>query len=130
MNLLLDTQIFLWMTLQRDRLSDLVSSALQNPDNRLTLSVVSMWEMQLKNQIGKLPLPQPVRQFVVSQRRVNDVGALPVFEHHVWTLNRMPLHHRDPFDRLLIAQAIAEDFTLVSADPLFAKYDVPLLSAE
>lgn len=130
MNLLLDTQIFLWMTLQQSRLSDFISRALQDPDNALYLSVVSMWEMQLKNQIGKLHLPRPVREFVTSERAVNDLRSLPVLEPHIWALNQIPLHHRDPFDRLLIAQAITEQYTLISVDPFFARYPVSLLSAE
>lgn len=130
MNLLLDTQIFLWMTLEPGKLSGSLREQLRHPQNRLLLSVASMWEMQLKHQIGKLPLPQPVQAFVSVQRQVNSVESLPIFERHIWALDSLPLHHKDPFDRLLVAQAIADDYALVSVDGLLAVYPVRLLTGE
>ena len=122
MNLLLDTHIFIWAYQTPHKLTPTVLNALNNPANTLILSVVSVWEMQIKAQIGKLHLPLPVEQFVTLQRNLNNIRSLPVFERHVWTLSTLPMHHKDPFDRLLIAQAISENWWLVTADSVFAKY--------
>jgi PIN domain nuclease of toxin-antitoxin system len=86
-----------------------------------------MWEMQIKTQIGKLHLPLPVEVFVNLHLEENDIQPLPIVAHHIWHLNHLPLHHRDPFDRLLIAQTNADNLTLVSADTSFALYPVTLL---
>lgn len=128
MNLLLDTHIFLWSTAQPDRLTATVREALQNPENELFLSVASVWEMQIKIQTGKLNLPLPIETFVSVQRSLNQIRSLPIVEHHIWLLGTLPMHHKDPFDRLLIAQAIAEQWRLVTVDPVFKQYPVQLLS--
>lgn len=124
MNLLLDTHIFLWIAEQPQRLAPRVLDALRNPENELFLSVVSIWEIQIKAQIGKLTLPLPVNEFVSIQRAINQLYTLPVFERHIWLLDTLPLYHRDPFDRLLVAQTIAEKYQLVTADPIFDQYPV------
>lgn len=129
MNLLLDANIFIWMSMQPNKLSPALRAALQNPAYRAVLSVVSLWEMQIKYQNGKLSLPAPVQRFVTTQVRLRNIQLLPVSDAHVWMLNVLPLHHRDPFDRLLIAQAIVEGYTLASADAVFQKYPVALFSA-
>jgi PIN domain nuclease of toxin-antitoxin system len=79
--------------------------------------------MQVKAQIGKLQLPLPVKAFVTIQRGLNNILALPILEHHIWALDTLPLHHKDPFDRLLMAQAIAEQYQLVTLDQAFSQYD-------
>lgn len=127
MNLLLDTHVFLWAFGQPHKLTASVRDALQNPGNVLILSVVSMWEMQIKAQIGKLSLPVSVQEFVTVQRVLNHIQSLPVLERHIWTLGALPMYHRDPFDRLLIAQAVTEGWLLVTADPVFTQYPVQLL---
>jgi PIN domain nuclease of toxin-antitoxin system len=78
-------------------------------------------------QTQRTGVPVSVENFVISQRRIGDIQSLPVLEHHVWALANLPMHHRDPFDRLLIAQAISEDWTLVTVDPLFANYPVKVM---
>lgn len=128
MNLLLDTHIFLWSAIQPAKLSDSIRQALQDPANLLFLSAASVWEMQIKAQIGKLQLSLPVEEFVPIQRGFNNIMALPIFERHIWALETLPLHHKDPFDRLLMAQAVTEQYQLVTADPIFARYEVPLLT--
>jgi PIN domain nuclease of toxin-antitoxin system len=128
MNLLLDTHIFLWAFGQPHKLTPGVREALQKPENALFLSVASVWEMQIKTRTGKLNLPMSIQEFVAVQRALNHVQSLPVFERHIWTLDTLPAHHRDPFDRLLIAQAIAEGWQLATADPVFAQYPVQLLT--
>jgi PIN domain nuclease of toxin-antitoxin system len=87
-----------------------------------------MWEMQIKAQIGRLHLPVPVKEFVAVQQATNNIQTLPVLERHVWTLNSLPLHHRDPFDRLLLAQAVTEKVHFVSIDAVMTHYPVSLLT--
>jgi len=128
MNLLLDIHIFLWAFGQPDKLASHLQDAIRNPDNALILSVVSVWEMQIKAQIGKLSLPMSVREFVAIQRVLNHVQSLPVVERHIWTLDTLPMRHRDPFDRLLIAQALTEQWRIVTVDPIFAQYPAQLLT--
>lgn len=127
MRLLLDTHMFIWWANQQESLSPTALSALLDESNELLLSVVSIWEMQIKVQVGKLKLGLPLRELVESQVEANEFTILPVELEHVLALDALPLHHKDPFDRLLIAQSIHEDITLVSVDPEFPAYSVKLL---
>ncbi len=127
MRLLLDTHVFIWWADQQETLSATVLSALKDEGNELVLSVASVWEMQIKVQLGKLRLSSPLRELVESQVETNDLKILRVELAHVLVLDTLPFHHRDPFDRMLIAQSIQEDVTLVSADPEFPAYSVKLL---
>lgn len=126
MNLLLDTQIFIWAFDQPDKLPEKYHQPLITPQNQLYLSVASVWEMQIKAQIGKMQLSLPVEEFVALQLKENSIHPLPIHMHHIWYLNSLPFHHRDPFDRLLIAQANAEGLTLASVDRSFDQYPVAL----
>jgi PIN domain nuclease of toxin-antitoxin system len=128
MNLLLDTQIFIWFALEPHKLTSKIRTALANPSNILFFSIASVWEMQIKASLGKLTLPSPVENFVQSQRKLNSVEPLAVIEPYIWSLAHLPLHHRDPFDRLLIAQAIHEQLTLITVDPYFVHYPVRILT--
>jgi PIN domain nuclease of toxin-antitoxin system len=128
MNLLLDTHVFIWWATEPHKLSPHVLSALQNRTNRLVLSVVSIWEMQMKGQMGRLLLPVPAKEFVAVQCASNGIDILPVVEPHVWSLDQLPFLHKDPFDRLLAAQTLAEGYTLVTSDRLLRQYQVPLLT--
>ena|SRR5690349_10192697 len=127
MKLLLDTHIFIWWADQPEKLSPLVLSALQDEANELLLSVASVWEMQIKIQLGKLKLSLPLKELVNKQQEINDLSVSPVALTHVLGVGALPFHHKDPFDRLLIAQSIEEGFTLVSADSHFSAYSVKLL---
>jgi len=127
MRLLLDTHIFIWWADQQESLSETVLSLLKDEANELNLSVASVWEMQIKVQLGKLKLSMPLEELVATQVETNDIRILPVELAHVLALSALPFHHKDPFDRLLIAQSIQEDVTLVSADPEFPAYPVRLL---
>ena len=127
MRLLLDTHVFIWWADQQESLSATVLSVLKDEANELLLSVVSVWEMQIKVQLGKLKLSMPLRELVESQVETNELKVLPVELAHVLVLDTLPFHHKDPFDRLLIAQSLQEDVTLVSADPEFSAYSVKLL---
>lgn len=127
MRLLLDTHVFIWWADEQESLSATALSALKDEANELVLSVASVWEMQIKVQLGKLKLSRPLRELVESQVETNDLKILRVELAHVLVLDTLPFHHKDPFDRMLIAQGIQEDVTLVSADPEFPAYSVKLL---
>ena len=127
MKLLLDTHIFIWWADQPEKLSHAALSALQEEANELLLSVASVWEMQIKIQLGKLKLSLPLKELVKTQQETNQLNLLPVELKHVLALDALPFHHKDPFDRLLMAQSIEEEQTLVSADSQFSAYSVKLL---
>jgi PIN domain nuclease of toxin-antitoxin system len=127
MRLLLDTHIFIWWADQPEKLSPAALSALEDEANELLLSVASVWEMQIKMQLGKLKLSLPLKELVKNQQEINDLTVSPVALSHVLALDALPFHHKDPFDRLLIAQSIAEGITIVTADSQFSNYSVKLL---
>ncbi len=128
MNLLLDTHIFMWWDGALDKLSPQVQAACRDRANTLWLSVASVWEMQIKQQLGKLQLRQPLADIIREQQKINDVHLLSVDLRHVLGLDQLPAHHKDPFDRLLVAQALIEDLLLVTADPVLKIYPVKILS--
>jgi len=127
MNLLLDTHSFIWWANTPEKLSKESLAACQNKDNVLVLSAVSVWEMQIKIQLGKLKLKSPLKNLVELQQQTNDLRILPVELDHVLALSELPTHHKDPFDRLLVAQAKVEEMSLVSADKMVHKYPVQIL---
>ncbi len=127
MKLLLDTHIFIWWADQPERLSPTALSALEDDANELLLSVVSVWEMQIKIQLGKLKLTLPLKELIKKQQETNDLTISAVSLTHVLALDALPSHHKDPFDRLLIAQSIEEGLTIVTADSQFSSYSVKLL---
>ena len=125
MKLLSDTHTFIWSFSNIKKLSPTVAHKLQNPANEIFVSVASIWEMQIK--LGKMIFNDTLENIIVEQRRVNQIQILPVQLSHALYLENLLPHHKDPFDRLLISQAIVENMTLVSADADFAKYQVNLL---
>ena len=126
MRLLLDTHTFIWWDTDPDKLSVIASRFLHDEEHELFFSVASAWEMQIKLQLGKLKLDIPLAEMIEAQR-VNGLEILPIALSHVLALGELPTHHRDPFDRLLIAQANAEGATLVSKDSVFANYSVDVV---
>lgn len=106
MNLLLDTHVFIWLSLTPEQLSQRVTDLLMDETNLWFLSLVSVWEMQIKQQLGKLSLNLPLPELIASQQQTNGLQLLPIELNHIFTLENLPQFHRDPFDRLLIAQAI------------------------
>ena len=127
MNLLLDTQAFLWLDSDQAKLSGPARHACANPENTLWLSVASAWEMQIKTALGKLRLTRPLGQTIAEQQTANGLQVLTVNLAHVLALQALPPRHKDPFDRLLIAQAKSEGWDIVSKDPEFAAYGVPVI---
>ena len=126
MRILLDTHSWLWMRAEPDRLSELSRQLLRNPESELFLSAASAWEIAIKFATGKLRLPQPPVAFVAQRLAEDRLSALPISLAHALHAGELPPHHRDPFDRLLIAQARIEGLTLLTADRELAKYDVPI----
>ena len=127
MRLLLDTHSFLWFIGGDKRLSANAREAIADLDNEAFLSMASLWEIAVKINIGKLKLPQPFGALIPEQLMGNEIKMLPAELSHLTQYIDLPLHHRDPFDRLIIAQAQAEAMTVVSKDPLFERYEVDLL---
>ena len=126
MNLLLDTHVFLWW-IDDDPLPAPSLQAIRDPEHTVWLSAASAWEMTIKASLGKLRLPDRAARYAEHHRQLNGFGCLPIETAALDCLESLPFHHRDPFDRLLIAQAIARDFTLVSADATFDAYPVKRL---
>ncbi|HTM14404.1 MAG TPA: type II toxin-antitoxin system VapC family toxin [Bryobacteraceae bacterium] len=127
MKLLLDTHTFLWWNEASPRLSKKALVLLSDPANTLLLSVVSAWELVLKTQTGKLRLPESLNVYVPTRMAHYAMHALPVSLAHALASESLPLHHRDPFDRLLIAQATIEGVPIVTADPEFRRYAIKVV---
>ena len=124
MDALLDTHTAFWAAVDPDRLTASAARALRHPDGRLFLSIVSVWELAIKTSLGKLRLDMSLATFVASAERELGTGLLPVSTGHCATVQSLPFHHRDPFDRLLVAQALTEGLAIISADPAFDAYGV------
>ncbi|HEY2092760.1 MAG TPA: type II toxin-antitoxin system VapC family toxin [Thermoanaerobaculia bacterium] len=124
MRLLLDTHAFLWYITEDPRLATSSVEAIQDEANEVFLSVVSVWEALAKHQLGKLPLPAPADEYLRSRRDQHDIASLPFDEPSLSHLLRLPLHHRDPFDRMLICQALQHNLRVLTADALFEKYPI------
>jgi len=124
MKLLLDTCTFLWLAGDAANLSRLAREIFQDPANDVYLSSVAAWEIAVKYSLGRLPLPTPPEHFVPVQREAHGIVALPLDEESVLQAHRLPGLHRDPFDRMLICQAIIHGMTIITPDPLVAQYAV------
>ena len=124
MRLLLDTHVFLWMAAASDRVPDPVRTALRAPENEVWLSAVSVWELAIKQARGRIVLPGPAVEYAAEHRRRHALGSLPLEETAVAHLAKLPTLHRDPFDRVLVCQAIEHDLLLVTADEQVKRYPV------
>ena len=127
MRALLDTHVFLWAIIEDRRLSRAHREIYRDAASELYLSVASIWEMLIKSALGKLPLPAPAAPYIARQMEANRVDSLPIRLPHLIALEELPPVHRDPFDRMLVAQARAEGIPIVSSDPELRKYDVEVL---
>jgi PIN domain nuclease of toxin-antitoxin system len=125
--LLLDTCTFLWSIEGGSSLSESARRALIDPENDLYLSSVSSWEIVVKHSLGRLPLPEPPERYVPAQRQARGIERCSLDEEAALHLQRLPSLHRDPFDRMLICQALTAGFTLVTPDPEIARYPVKTL---
>jgi len=127
MKLLLDTHVFLWLNGSPEKLTTAAREACENPGNSLYLSLASVWEIQIKQQLGKLELDTPWQDMIKTQQIDNDMALLPIQLAHVEGLAALPSVHRDPFDRMLVAQAITEGMTVITVDPVFSDYPVRVI---
>lgn len=127
MNVLLDVHAFLWWILADPQLSHQASAILSDNKNQLFMSTGSVWEIIIKTQIGKLPLPPDPIRFVREQLAVNAIHTLPISLEHVLQVYTLPLHHKDPFDRILVAQSQVEQMPILTADPLITAYGIPVI---
>ncbi len=126
MRLLLDTHVFLWLLAEPERLGDRIDS-LQDPGNQLFLSAASSWEIAIKVQIGRLELPDDPKRYVPDRMRAIGAEPLPVQHTHALAVAELPPIHRDPFDRLLVAQARNQRLRIVTADAQITRYEVDAL---
>jgi PIN domain nuclease of toxin-antitoxin system len=124
MRLLLDTATFLWIVAGAPELSARARELFADPDNEVYLSTVSTWEISLKSALGRLPFPEPVERFVPAQRRRHGIEPLALDEESALHLARLPRLHRDPFDRMLVCQAIVHGLVIVGPDPAITQYPV------
>lgn len=124
---LLDTHIWLWSILTPERLGDEGRSAIEAADSDLYLSAASSWEISIKYGLGRLPLPESPEAFILPRLIRDNIKPLSIEHHHTCRVSTLPPIHRDPFDRILIAQAQTEKLKLITADEQLAAYDVDLL---
>ncbi len=129
MKILLDTHCWLWMTSAPEKLAPAARALVEDPENELFLSAASSWEIAIKYALGKLPLPVPPASYVPTRMAATGVSGLAVEHHHALEVSGLPMHHADPFDRLLVAQARVEGLSLLTADPQLAAYEVELVPA-
>lgn len=129
MKLLLDTQCWLWWFSQPERLSEEAINQIADETNQVWFSVASVWEIGIKVSIGKLPLPEKIDDYISTRMIQLGARSLEITASHALQASALPLLHRDPFDRMLIAQSQIEGMTLVSADSMFDRYDVSVIWA-
>ena len=124
MKILLDTHIFLWWITDSPELSETARELIADGNNVLFWSAASTWEVSIKHAIGRLPLPEPPEDFLPVEISRNHIESLPVIDEHAFRAGRLPRHHRDPFDRMLVAQAQFESLVLLTNDRKLSQYEV------
>jgi PIN domain nuclease of toxin-antitoxin system len=127
MKFLLDTSVFLWLLSGEAKLNQRALEILTSSSSELYFSAAGSWEIAIKFALGALPLPKAPREFISHALRYWPMLALNITQEHAFHAGELPLHHRDPFDRMLIAQALSEQLTLLTADRVFQKYKVDLI---
>ncbi|MCL4245133.1 MAG: type II toxin-antitoxin system VapC family toxin [Candidatus Dadabacteria bacterium] len=124
MNYVLDTHALLWILAEDGRMSRKAKRLFLDKSNTIFLSIASIWEMAIKISLGKLALDEPLEAFVKNHVERNDIKILEIAPHHIYPLEDLPFHHRDPFDRLIIAQCMTEGFSIICSDKAFDDYPV------
>ena len=127
MKLLLDTHVFLWMNHSPEKLSIRFRDLCERALDEFYLSLISPWEMQIKQQIGKLEIRSTIAEMIEKNQQINRIQLLPIALDHILALDQLPLHHGDPFDRMLIAQAKVENMALVTGDKKIGQYNVEVV---
>ena len=123
----MDSHAFVWMVESKHLLSAKVQRLLADENNTSVLSFVSIWELQIKIQLGKLTLHAALNEIIDEQQTANNLRLLSIQPAHIYALKSLPMHHRDPFDRLLIAQAKVEGMSLLSQDRFISQYDISVI---
>jgi PIN domain nuclease of toxin-antitoxin system len=126
MKAILDTHAFLWALGGDARMSNRARDIFSGSAD-LSLSVASFWEILIKVQSGKLNFPRPAGSYMLRRLAENRIKSLPISIDHLLALERLPMHHRDPFDRMLIAQSMEEDWPIITADPMFKQYPIQVI---
>jgi PIN domain nuclease of toxin-antitoxin system len=126
MKAILDTHAFLWALAGDARMSRHARDVFAGPAD-LSLSIASFWEILIKVQSGKLNFSRPAGPYVIRKLAENSIKTLPISIDHLLALERLPMHHRDPFDRMLIAQSMEEDWPIITADPMFKQYPIQVI---
>jgi PIN domain nuclease of toxin-antitoxin system len=126
MKAILDTHAFLWAIAGDARMSRHARDIFAGSTD-LSLSIASVWEILIKVQSGKLNFPRPAGPYVLSRLAENRIKSLPISIDHLLALERLPMHHRDPFDRMLIAQSMEEDWPIITADSMFKQYPIRVI---
>jgi PIN domain nuclease of toxin-antitoxin system len=125
---LIDTHTFLWFATENSRLKEDVRSLIGNTNNIILLSIASIWECTIKYKLGKLPIQTSnLKVFINSELKHSNIKILNITPNHVYRIVDLPLHHRDPFDRLLIAQALIEEIPIITADQQFENYNAEII---
>ncbi|MBD2667167.1 PilT protein-like [Richelia sinica FACHB-800] len=125
--ILMDTHTFIWYVTDDSQISNQVLEVINDENNQIFLSIASVWEMGIKHGLGKLSFNVPFETFIRQQMSINDFTLLDIKISHINTVAQLPLHHRDPFDRILIAQAIVENIPIISGDSKFDAYPIQRL---
>ena len=127
MRLLLDTHILIWTAIKPEKLSQRATQLLLDDSNELYLSYASIWEMQIKLGLGKLDLKVPLPTLIEAQQKTNNLQLLTISLSHLYKINDLSSHHKDPFDRLIIAQSLSEEMPVISTDTAFDGYSIERL---
>jgi PIN domain nuclease of toxin-antitoxin system len=120
---LLDTHTFIWLDSQPEKLSQTALNLCQDENNELYLSIASVWEMQIKSQLGKLSFKVSISEMINAQQKYNDMKVLNIRLEHIYRLSELPRFHNDPFDRLLLSQSLEENMPIISTDSKFDEYN-------
>ena len=127
MRILLDTSTFIWFIGGNKKLSEKAREVIENFENELCMSVASLWEMAIKTGIGKLELSAPFDKLIPKEIKINEISIIQIELPHLYKMMELPLHHRDPFDRLIIAQGIFEQLPIICCDKMFRHYDIDII---
>ncbi|MFO7885046.1 MAG: type II toxin-antitoxin system VapC family toxin [Desulfobacteraceae bacterium] len=127
MRILLDTSTFIWFIGGNKKLSGKAREIIENYENELYMSVASLWEMAIKTGIGKLELSAPFDKLIPMEIKNNEINIIQIELPHLYKMMEQPLHHRDPFDRLIIAQSIIEQLPIIGCDKMFKFYDTDII---
>jgi PIN domain nuclease of toxin-antitoxin system len=127
MRVLLDTHSFLWFITGDDKLSNRAKDLITDLSNQVLVSVASLWEISIKASLGKLILSRPFEELIPEQLALNEIDGLPINLDHLAKLINLPFYHRDPFDRLIIAQELVEELPIISKDPVFKAYSIEVI---